>query len=74
MSDTPNPDLEKRLAALEGGKPRQGGAAKRRSPLLALLVMGLIMVGGAVLYLFAQPEEEIALPTAKPDEFQSDQQ
>jgi len=72
MSDNSNPDLEKRLAALEQGNPRHGPGAKRRSPLLALLIMGLILVGGAVLYLFSGPEEEIALPTATPDEFQSE--
>jgi len=70
MSDSP--DLEKRLAALERGSPRHGTAPKRRSPLLALLIVGLILVGGAVLYLFSQPEEEIALPTATPDEFQTE--
>ena len=70
MSD--DPDLEKRLAALEQGKPRHGPAAKRRSPLLALVTAGVILGGGALLYLFAQPDEEIALPTATPDEFQSE--
>ena len=70
MSDSA--DLEKRLAALERGSPRQGATPKRRSPLLALLIVGLILVGGAVLYLFSQPEEEIALPTATPDEFQTE--
>jgi len=72
MSDTPKADLEKRLAALEQGNPRQGVTPKRRSPLLALLIAGLILVGGAVLYLFSQPDEEIALPTATPDEFQTE--
>jgi type IV secretion system protein VirB10 len=70
MSDSP--DLEKRLAALEHGNPRHGAAPKRRSPLLALLLVGLILAGGAVLYLLAQPEEEVALPTATPDEFQTE--
>lgn len=70
MSDDPNPDLEKRLAALEQGNRRQGVAMRRRSPLLAILMMGLILAGGLVLYLFSQPEDEVALPTATPDEFQ----
>lgn len=70
MSD--GPDLEKRLAALEQGSPRHGSTPKRRSPLLALLIVGLILVGGAVLYLFSQPSEEVALPTATPDEFQTE--
>jgi type IV secretion system protein VirB10 len=70
MSD--DPDLEKRLAALEQGKPRHGPAPKRRSPLLALVTAGLILGGGTLLYLYSQPDEEIALPTATPDEFQSE--
>mgnify|MGYP005827911509 CR=1 FL=1 len=70
MSETPNPDLEKRLAALEQGKRHAGASTKRRSPLLALLMTGLIVAGGTALYLFSQPEEEVALPTATPDEFQ----
>ena len=72
MSDNPNPDLERRLAALEQGNRRQGATAKRRSPLLALLMMGLILAGGLVLYLFSGDEEEVALPTATPDEFQTE--
>ena len=70
MSD--DPDLEKRLAALEQGSPKLGPSAKRRSPVLALATAGLILGGGALLYMFSQPEEEIALPTATPDEFQSE--
>lgn len=70
MSD--GPDLEKRLAALEQGNPRHGSTPKRRSPFLALLLVGLILAGGAVLYLFSQPGEEVALPTATPDEFQTE--
>ena len=65
-------DLEKRLAALEQGGPRRGVPPKLRSPLLALLIVALILVGGAVLYFLSQPEEEIALPTATPDEFQAE--
>ncbi|MAB06127.1 MAG: conjugal transfer protein [Rhodobacteraceae bacterium] len=72
MSDNPNPDLERRLAALEQGNRRQGATAKRRSPLLALLMIGLILAGGLVLYLFSGAEEEVALPTATPDEFQTE--
>ncbi|SEO12778.1 TrbI/VirB10 family protein [Palleronia pelagia] len=72
MSDDPNPDLERRLAALEQGNRRQGATAKRRSPLLALLMMALILAGGLVLYLFSGDEEEVTLPTATPDEFQTE--
>ncbi|WP_204114552.1 TrbI/VirB10 family protein [Shimia biformata] len=71
MSDN-NTDLEQRLAALERGNPRHGPAPKRRSPLLALLLAGLILAGGLVLLLFSGPEEEVALPTATPDEFQTE--
>ena len=71
MSDN-NPDLEQRLAALERGNPRHGPAPKRRSPLLALLLAGLILAGGLVLLLFSGPREEVALPTATPDEFQTE--
>ena len=71
MSDN-NPDLEQRLAALERGNPRLGPAPKRRSPLLALLLAGLILAGGLVLLLFSGPGEEVALPTATPDEFQTE--
>ena len=71
MSDN-NPELEQRLAALERGNPRLGPAPKRRSPLLALLLAGLILAGGLVLLLFSGPGEEVALPTATPDEFQTE--
>ena len=71
MSDN-NTDLEQRLAALERGNPRHGPAPKRRSPLLALLLAGLILAGGLVLLLFSGPGEEVAMPTATPDEFQTE--
>lgn len=61
MSDNSDPNLEKRLAALEQNNPRRGPAPKRRSPLLALLIVGLVLFGGAVLYLFSRPEGEVAL-------------
>lgn len=72
MSDTENPELERRLAALEKGSARAPRAAPRRSPLLALVVVGIIGAGGALLYVLSQPEEEVALPTATPDVFQSE--
>ena len=71
MSDN-NPDLEQRLAALERGNPRHGPAPKHRLPLLALLLAGLILAGGLVLLLFSGPGQEVALPTATPDEFQTE--
>jgi type IV secretion system protein VirB10 len=72
MSDKTNPDLERRLAALNENTPRQGATKRRRSPLLAFLMLGLILAGGAVLYFFSRPEGEVALPTATPDEFQAE--
>ena len=71
MSDN-NTDLEQRLAALERGNPGHGPTPKRRSPLLALLLAGLILAGGLVLLLFSGPGEEVAMPTATPDEFQTE--
>jgi len=71
MSDN-DTNLEQRLAALERRNPRHGSAPKRRSPLLALLLAGLILAGGSVLLLFSGPGEEVALPTATPDEFQTE--
>ena len=70
MSD--KADLEKRLAALEQGNPRHGPKPRRRSPFLALLIVGLILAGGAVLFFLSQSEDEVALPTATPDEFQTE--
>ena len=72
MSENSDPGLEKRLAALEKGNPRHGASPKRRAPLLAILTIGLILGGGALIYLFSGPGEESALPTATPDEFQSE--
>ncbi|WP_299628554.1 TrbI/VirB10 family protein [uncultured Tateyamaria sp.] len=71
MSDKPNQsDMSERLARLEASASGSPGTTTRRSPLTALLVVALVGLGGTVLYLLNQPEEEIALPTATPDEFQ----
>ncbi|MEL6284788.1 MAG: TrbI/VirB10 family protein [Pseudomonadota bacterium] len=73
MSDDPNKDdLDRRLRALEEGSSGTRRPLQRRSPLLALLVVGLIAAGGLVLFFFSQPEEEVALPTATPEEFQTE--
>ena len=61
--------LPLRVTLLPSWGPR---AAPRRSPLLALVVVGIIGAGGALLYVLSQPEEEVALPTATPDVFQSE--
>ena len=41
MSETPHPDLERRLAALEQGYPRRRASQPRGAPLLAMLIAGL---------------------------------
>jgi len=71
MSDS-NADLEKRLAALEQSGTRRSSVSPRRSPLLALLIIGLVAVGGLILYLYSLPDEQVSLPTATPDEFQTE--
>lgn len=71
MTDDPNqPDVTERLARLEASQTGSPVATQRRSPLMALLVVALIALAGVVLYLLNQPEQEIVLPTATPDEFQ----
>lgn len=67
MSD--QPDFEARLAALEGGETNTA-EKKRPSVLLATVGIGAILSLGGLAYLGAQPQEEVALPTAQPDEFQ----
>jgi type IV secretion system protein VirB10 len=72
MSDTGDAELEKRLAALEQSGGRRTASGRRRSPLLALIVVVLIGVGGMALFLVSQPDEEEVLPTATPDVFQNE--
>ena len=49
MSETP--DLERRLAALEQGRSGPGATRPRRTPLLAVAIVSLILLGGALLVL-----------------------
>jgi type IV secretion system protein VirB10 len=71
MSDDPNQaDVSERLARLEAGATGAPITSARRSPLVAILVVVLIGLGGMVFYLMNQAEEEVVLPTATPDEFQ----
>ncbi len=72
MADRSDTDLERRLAALEQGSVASTPASRRRSPVLALLVVLLIAGAGAVVYFLSQPTKEVALPTATPDEFQQE--
>lgn len=71
MSDNPNQaQVSERLARLEAGATGSPVRATRRSPLLAILVVAVLGMGGAVLLLLSQPDEDVVLPTATPDEFQ----
>ena len=64
MSKSDDADLAERLAALEKGSARQGGNAPRRSPLLALVVVLLVGLGGTILYLLAPVSyTHLTLPT-----------
>ncbi|MFA8388294.1 MAG: TrbI/VirB10 family protein [Pelagibaca sp.] len=69
MSANVQPDLEKRLEALERSSSHRGTANRRRGPLMVLLAVAL--AAGALLYLVSSTEEKENLPTATPDEFQS---
>lgn len=71
MSNDPNQaQISERLARLEAGVSGRPVHAPRRSPLTALLVVVLLGLVGTVLYFLNQPDEEVAMPTATPDEFQ----
>ena len=68
MSD--QPDLEKRLAALEGSS--SSTARKRPSMKVAAAgIIGIAAIGGFA-YLALQPTVDVPLPTAQPEEFQSE--
>jgi len=71
MSHDPNQaEVNQRLARLEAGAAGAPIASQRRSPVIAILVAALIGMAGAFFYMLNQPEEEVVLPTATPDEFQ----
>lgn len=73
MSNDPNQaQISERLARLEAGATGSPIRATRRSPFVAILVVAVLGMGGAVLLLLNQPEEEVVLPTATPDEFQQE--
>ncbi|MGB7244599.1 MAG: conjugal transfer protein, partial [Sulfitobacter sp.] len=71
MSDTN--DLEKRLAALEGGS---SAAAAKKKPSLAMAAAGAagIALLGGFTYLSLQGDGEASLSTAQPEEFQTEGQ
>ena len=71
MSNDPNQaQISERLARLEAGVSGRPVHAPRRSPLAALLVVILLGLVGTAFYFLNQPNEEVAMPTATPDEFQ----
>ncbi|MEM7644830.1 MAG: hypothetical protein AAF366_20270 [Pseudomonadota bacterium] len=72
MSDISNQSIEQRLKDLEAGQDdgRRGG--DRPNPLVAILGILLLCGVGAAAYLALQEEAEIPMPTATPDEFQTD--
>ena len=71
MSNDPNQaQISERLARLEAGVSGRPVNAPRRSPLTALLVVVLLGLAGTVFFFLNQPDEEVAMPTATPDEFQ----
>ena len=71
MSNDPNQaQISERLSRLEAGVSGRPVHAPRRSPLTALLVVVLLGLIGTVFYFLNQPDEEVPMPTASPDEFQ----
>ncbi|SOC17125.1 TrbI/VirB10 family protein [Rhodobacter maris] len=64
-------DLAARLAALESTTDKKKGPA-RPSPLVALLGVGGIMAVGGLAWATLQPAPETPLPTAAPEEFQTE--
>ncbi|CTQ34463.1 TrbI/VirB10 family protein [Jannaschia rubra] len=73
MSDTSNEEIERRLRELEGsgGNTRSGGP-NRPNPVVAILGVIVLCGLGAAAYLALQDDPEVPMPTATPDEFQTD--
>ncbi|MGH1416350.1 MAG: TrbI/VirB10 family protein [Pelagimonas sp.] len=71
MSDTN--DLEKRLAALEGGSTSAPAKKKPSVAVAAAGAAGIALLGGFA-YLSLQGDDEASLPTAQPEEFQAEGQ
>ena len=76
MSDTSGQSIEQRLRDLEAAQGADGGSpgmgARRPNPAIAVIGIVLICGIGAAAYLAVQDEEEAPLPTATPDEFQTE--
>lgn len=74
MSDTGEQNFERRLRDLERSSLGTAGGATVRRPNPVVAVVGILAICGlgAFAYLALQEEEEIPLPTARPDEFQTD--
>ena len=73
MSDTSSEDIQRRLRELEGsaGNTRSGGP-NRPNPVVAILGVIILCGLGAAAYLALQDDPEVPMPTATPDEFQTD--
>ena len=75
MSDSGNDrDIERRLRELEAGGAGNAarGGTSRPNPVVAILGIIVICGIGAALYLALQEEPDVPMPTATPDEFQTD--
>ncbi|WP_308917192.1 TrbI/VirB10 family protein [Jannaschia sp. LMIT008] len=75
MSDSnSDQDIERRLRELEAGGAGNAaaGGTNRPNPLVAILGIIVICGIGAAAYLALQEEPEVPMPTATPDEFQTD--
>ncbi|MGB3556381.1 MAG: TrbI/VirB10 family protein [Jannaschia sp.] len=75
MTDTSNQEIQRRLRKLEGGDEgggRASGGPNRPNPVVAILGIVLLCGVGAAAYLALQDDPEVPMPTATPDEFQTD--
>ena len=74
MSDGSDREIERRLRELEGGAAGRtgGGGANRPNPVVAILGIIILCGIGAALFLALQEEPEMPMPTATPDEFQTE--
>lgn len=74
MSDTGDRTIEQRLRELEAGQDGGGMGRGRQRPSAAVAILGVIILCGlgAAAYLALQDEGEAPLPTALPDEFQTE--
>lgn len=75
MSDPGDQTIEQRLRDLEAGSGdgrSSSGGRKRPNPIVAILGVIILIALGAAAYLALQDEPEVPMPTATPDEFQTE--